>query len=104
MHCKMFTRSSETWRASGLWCPTTDYRVRRTRLLGILTPGFESGYDLLKAGDLVRQDVDLMLRAINAVDRKFQLARLKPLQKMAKSGEFVSGRRFVHAQSFTGLC
>jgi len=83
---------------------TRDYRVRRTRLLDILTTGFESGYDLLKAADLVRQDVDLMLRAINAVDRKFQLARLKPLQKMAKSGEFVSGRRFVHAQSFTGLC
>jgi hypothetical protein len=71
------------------------------RSLGTLTPGFESSYDSLKAGDLVLEDVDLMLSAINAIDRKLHVARLKPLQEMAKPGEFVSGERF-HAQSFTG--
>ena len=72
------------------------------RSLGTLTPGFESSYDSLKAGDLVLEDVDLMLSAINAIDCKLHVARLKPLQEMAKSGEFVSGGRFVHAQPFTG--
>jgi hypothetical protein len=71
------------------------------RPLDILTPGFESSYDSLKAGDLVLQDVDLMLSAINAIHRKLHVARFKPFQEMAKSGEFVSGGRFVHAQSFT---
>jgi len=32
--------------------------------LGILTAGFETGYDSLKADDLVLQDVDLMLRIV----------------------------------------
>jgi hypothetical protein len=45
----------------------------------------------------VLQDFDLMLSAINAVDRKLHVARLKPLQEMAKSGEFVSGGRFVQS-------
>jgi hypothetical protein len=57
---------------------------------------------LLKVGDLVLQDVDLMLRSINAVDRKLHVAGLKPFKEMAETGEFVSGGRFVHAQSFTG--
>jgi hypothetical protein len=72
------------------------------RSLGTLTPGFESSYNSLKAGDLVLEDVDLMLSAINAIDYKLHVARLKPLEEMAKSGEFVSGGRFVHAQPFTG--
>jgi hypothetical protein len=33
--------------------------------LGILTPRFESGNDTLKAGNLMLQDVELMLSAIN---------------------------------------
>jgi hypothetical protein len=57
---------------------------------------------LLKVGDLVLQDVDLMLRSINAIDRKLHVAGLKPFKEMAENGEFVSGGRFVHAQSFTG--
>jgi hypothetical protein len=70
--------------------------------LGILTAGFETGYDSLKADDLVLQDADLMLSAIYAIDTKFHVAGLKPLKEMAETGEFVSGGRFVHAQSFTG--
>ena len=38
-----------------------------------------------------------MQSAINAVARKLHVAKLKPLQKMAKSGEFVSGRKFVQS-------
>ena len=53
-------------------------------------------------GDLVLQDVDLMLHSINAIDRKLYVAGLKPFKEMAETGEFVGGRRFVHAQSFTG--
>jgi hypothetical protein len=48
--------------------------VDTRRPLGILTPGFESNYDPLKAGDLVFQDVNLMLSAINAFGRKLHVA------------------------------
>jgi hypothetical protein len=49
--------------------------------LGILTPRFESGNDTLKAGDLMLQDVDLMLSVIKAIDRKLHVAGLEPLQE-----------------------
>jgi hypothetical protein len=78
------------------------HRTSPAAALGVLTPGFESGYNSLKADDLVLQDVDLMLSAIYAIDSKFHVAGLKPLKEMAETGEFVSGGRFVHAQSFTG--
>jgi hypothetical protein len=78
------------------------HRTSPAAALGVLTPGFESGYNSLKADDLVLQDVDLMLSAIYAIDSKFHVAGLKPLKEMAETGEFVSGGGFVHAQSFTG--
>jgi hypothetical protein len=50
----------------------------------------------------VLQNVDLMLSAIDVIDRKLHVAGLKPLKEMSETGQFVSGGRFVHAQSFTG--
>jgi hypothetical protein len=43
-----------------------------------------------------------MLSAINVIDCKLHVAGLKLLEEMAETGEFVSGGRFVHAQSLTG--